>query len=286
MDSRGTTGVSEALIIDLSGLLAKKPGFFFFRARNRVSKFRERTTWLDLFNIQIMNLIVNGFLTDHQSRILLQKIAEQSLAPVGHDVETGILPAQTLARAFREQTGLLVMPVRLTGLYYSGRGGGRLSFSFRCTMRGGDLDMPDGQPPAGFFDGTPLPGGLSSNHRQQLDGALHHAGGPPLMVRQDTGVGAWLGRLVGRADLAPESTHWDVSVQNRDATEESVVEWSLVDALPQQATPVESGEAPWETAARLPGASRPKVHGPLVRLARVEIATGRPAMTLVFAPAS
>lgn len=231
-----------------------------------------------------MQLTVNGFLTDYQSRVLLQKADEQSLAPVGRAIATGILPAQTLARAFREETGLIVMPVRLTGLYYSGRGDGRLVFCFRCTMRGGDLVVPDGQPAAGFFDCTPLPAGLSTSHRQQLDEALHHAGGPPSMAQEATGIGAWLGRLVGRAERASESIHWDVSVQNSDATEEAMVEWSLVDSLPEQATLVESGEAPWETAERPLGASRPKADKPLVRLVRVEVASGRSAMTLVFAP--
>lgn len=233
-----------------------------------------------------MQLTVNGILTDHRNRILLQKAGEQSLASVGRAVETGILPADTLARAFREETGLIVMPIRLTGLYYSGRGPGRLIFCFRCTMRGGDLDVPDGQAPAGFFDYTPLPGGLSPSHKQQLNGALHHAGGPPLMEQEAAGIGAWLGRLVGRADLPPESTHWDVTVQNSEATDKAMLEWSLVDTLPEQATPVESGEAPWETAARLLGATRPTAGKSLVRLARVEVATGRPAMTLLFAPTS
>ncbi|MBP9501599.1 MAG: hypothetical protein KBF17_05495 [Candidatus Promineofilum sp.] len=236
-----------------------------------------------------MQLIINGFLTDYQSRIFLQKTANESLAPVGRSVEPGILPTQTLARAFREETGLIVMPIRLTGIYHSGRDGGRLTFCYRCTMRGGVLQVPEGYPPAGFFDFSPLPRGLSPGYRQQVDEALHHAGGSPSMKHEASDPGVWLGRLVKRAKPVTDSMAWNVAVQLVDAVDSDAVEMTLVDqdAEPAvDAVAVKPGEAPWDTAARLLDASRASRNKPLVRLVHVTFATERPAATFVFAPVS
>ncbi len=236
-----------------------------------------------------MQLIINGFLTDYQSRIFLQKTTNDSLAPVGHIVEAGILPTQTLARVFREETGVIVMPIRLTGIYHSGRDGGRVTFCYRCTMRGGVLQVPEGYPPAGFFDFSPLPRGLSPGYRQQVDEALHHAGGPPSMTGEASDAGAWFGRMVGRAKPAADSVAWDVSVKLVEAADDDVVEMTLVDqdaAPADDAVGVKPGEAPWETAARLLGASRASRDKPGVRIVRVAFATGRLAATFVFAPVS
>ncbi len=223
-----------------------------------------------------MQFVVYGLLTDYQNRILLQKVTDESLAPVGRAVEPGTLPAETLARAFREETGLIVLPVRTTGVYYSGRGDGRLVLFFRCTMRGGDLRVPDGSSPAGFFDSAILPKGLSAAHRQQIDDALHHAGGPPWLGREAGGVGAWLGRLMGRSEAAAGGPAWDVAVRLGAAGESDEVAMAVVDGN-GDATRVMPGDAPWEAAARLAGTARN------VRLIGVEIAATRPSLTLVFA---
>lgn len=234
-----------------------------------------------------MQLIINGFLTDYQSRIFLQKTTNDSLAPVGHVAEAGILPAQTLARVFREETSLIVMPIRLTGIYHSGRDGGRLTFCYRCTMRGGVLQVPEGYPPAGFFDFSPLPRGLSSGYRQQVDEALHHAGGSPSMEREASDPGAWFGRLVGRTKPAADPVAWDVSVRLVEAADDDDLEMMIIDPDTEpavDAVAIKPGEAPWETAARLLGASRPSRSKPLIRLVRVAFATGRPVATFMFAP--
>ncbi len=121
------------------------------------------------------------------------------------------------------------MPVRITGFYYSGIGQaeGELGVCYRCTMRGGDLVVHEGHPPAGFFDWLPLPRGLSAKHRQQVNGALHHAGGPPVMERETGGLGTWLGRLTGRSNPNVDAASWEVSVQLDLSAEGSDVEWAI-----------------------------------------------------------
>lgn len=237
-----------------------------------------------------MQLTVNGILSDYKGRILLKQQSSRALALIGRSIESGVLPADTLARAFHHATTLVVMPVRLTGLYYNSHvPGGEVSFCFRCAMRGGDLHVPEGRPPAGFFDCPPPPPGLERRYRPQVDGALRHAGGPPYMEREGEGLVARLGRLFSERADEDEGQTWDVTarlvarpVVNGDdrqvAWDRSGAEevWRLPGARPA------AGEAPWETAARLL-AEWPDWGGRIDGLSLVELAADRPAITLVFA---
>lgn len=234
-----------------------------------------------------MRVTTAGFLTDHKSRVLLQQTDATTLTPIYSSLEAGVLTADTLARAFREQTGLYVLPVRLTGVYYDGRGD-ELILCFRCTMRGGDLAIPEGQPPAGFFDAKPLPRGLAAPYRQPADDTLHHEGGPVYLSSIEEGVGARLGRLLsGRTRTAPSAPEWEVSV----AVVASVVA-ALGDAVAwvrdRPGEPwglptgrVARGEAPWETIGRLLSPAL-DWYGGSETLNGVYLAAGRPALTLVF----
>lgn len=228
-----------------------------------------------------MEVGICAILSDFRGRILLQQMGA-ALRPPHGVLEPGRLPPDALASLVRAQTGLIVWPVRLTCLYYRN---GVLTFCWRCTMRGGDLPAPEGQPPAGFFDGAPLPAGLSSPWRQRVEEALRHAGGPPIM-RAEAGLTARLGRLLGRA--ATTGTIWEVTV----------AVWADVGAeveprrglwqrdtngllcLPRATA---TNEAPWATAARLLRELAPGTQWAAPRLALTQLAGDRPAMTLVFA---
>ena len=234
-----------------------------------------------------MRVIGSGILTDHKGRVFLQQSGESTLRPVHRPLEPGNLPTHVLDRAFREDTSLIVMPVRLTGLYYDGRvTGGELTFCFRCTMRGGDLKIPDGGQPAGFFDWPLQSGGLSPKYGRMVDDALHHAGGPPLLEEAKGGLGATLGRLFGRQPVERDAEPWAVAVRLVGQTSADAVEWAVVEADEENANlaaPADPARPPWETAARLLAQGGSAGGGSAVRLARVEIASARPALTLGFA---
>lgn len=233
-----------------------------------------------------MQAAVIGVLTDYEGRVLLKQSGDSVLVPIRAPLGQGQMPPATLDSAFREATGLIVMPVRLTGVYYdAGIPGGEMAFVFRCTMRGGDLQIPQGGSPAGFFDIPPLPPALSPEYRRQIDTALHHPGGPPVM-EQVGGLGTRLGRLFGRREAATDSIDWGVSVRAIQKESDGSVEWAVVDSddYPEAMTsPAVPGQAPWITATRLMSVSQPGWTAG-VRLARVEIAAARPALTMVFAP--
>lgn len=233
-----------------------------------------------------MRLTVEGILTDFKGRFLLQRTGPNELAPITRPLEPGILPTETLARAFREDTSLLVMPVRLTGLYYSDRPpDGQLVFSFRCTMRGGDLGAGD-EPRVGFFDEARP--GLPARFQRRVEQALHHPGGPPFMEREGEGVTDRLGRLFGSRVTEEESLAWEVAVKVIVFGSEGQVVW--VHSSPGKswrlpATAVARGEAPWEAAGRLLADIMPSGKSSTPELALVETAGDRATMVFIFSAA-
>lgn len=229
-----------------------------------------------------MRLTVNGVLTDLRGRVLLRQSGERDLLPITRPFAPGTLPADTLARAFREDTALIVLPVRLTGLYYDNWSSGEeLTFCFRCTMRGGAL-QPDSK--AGFFD-APLPAALSGRHRRRVEQALHHAGGPPLMKREWPGLGAALGGLFGRRDTTGQGRTWQAIVKLVADAGHGQTVWRRAAPGEQSrlpATRLSAGEAPWAAAKRLLKKTWPHWGGRLNDLRLVELVSRHPAITFVF----
>lgn len=228
-----------------------------------------------------MKITISGILTDFKGRIFLQQDSPTSLAVLHHRLAVGTTPVDVLDQAFRQETGLIIMPVRMTGVFYDGSvPGGELIFCFRCTMRGGELAVPDGGLPAGFFDCPPLPEGLSSKFRQQVENGLHHPGGPPTLETVASSVGRRLAGLFGRGKPADDSEPWRVAVRLTDQPVGNGVEFALDNEDEMHpATPVAGGEPPWAAARRLAGAGHQAVE-----LRRVEIGADRPILILDFAP--
>lgn len=231
-----------------------------------------------------MVLTVSGVLSDYKGRVLLQQIDARTLAPIRRMMEIGELPADTLARAFREDTSLIVLPVRLTGMYYRDQPpNGEVAFYFRCIMRGGDLLPPDGRPPAGFFDSSPLPQALGPRFRQPVAAALEHAGGPPDRLRQGRGSRQWFKRLLNDQPPTDNTNAWGLTIRVIARRPDGQILWSGQQpeglwTLPA-ATPA-PGEAPWEAAERLVRQAGPA--GGAATLSAVEIATNQPAATFIF----
>lgn len=231
-----------------------------------------------------MDLIVVGILSDYKGRVLLQQSDSRSLIPIHRPLEQGVPPADTLARAFREDTALTVLPVRLTGLHYRAEpAGGELAFYMRCIMRGGDLAPPDGRPPAGFFDSAPLPRALSSRFHGPVAATLNHAGGPPLLAHEVEGVGQRLSRLLGKRPAAAEGDEWAITSRIIARRPDGQIVWARREPDGMWHLPtavVMPGEAPWAAAERL--VRQAGLSGGAPVLSAVEIAAIRPAATLLF----
>ncbi len=145
-----------------------------------------------------MKIGSNGILVNQFSQVLLiRRDDTRTFAPPGGLMEKGELPTDNVVREVREETGLIVMPVRLTGLYFWPlKPTGVLNFTFRCLQRGGELQTSPESPQVGFFSTNQLPRNMLQVHRQRLEHALTHVGGAPHWQTAKTGlfteIGRWL----------------------------------------------------------------------------------------------
>ena len=212
-----------------------------------------------------------GIVIDHYGDVLMiQRDDTRTLAPPGGSSEIGELPFETAVREVKEETGLLVMPVRLVGLYYTPtKPDDYLSFCYRCILRGGDIKTSEEALQAGFFKTNPLPTPILKPHRERIDNSLNHQGGAPIMsthhlpFRYRIGtillhhvVYPWLHFRRRRSGLPAYQPppHWKIHVSVIIQDEQGRILWvkSTGDAeweLP--GTVSFSNEPPWETAGRL-----------------------------------
>jgi ADP-ribose pyrophosphatase YjhB (NUDIX family) len=121
--------------------------------------------------------------------LLIRRDDTRTWAPPGGALDPGELPNEGVAREVREETGVIVEPVRLVGLYFSLlRNQDFLSFIFRCIQRGGEPAPSEESPEVGFYALNPPPGRMLELHASRIRQALHHAGGPPVLVRQQNSL--------------------------------------------------------------------------------------------------
>ncbi|KAA3658426.1 MAG: NUDIX hydrolase [Chloroflexi bacterium] len=142
-----------------------------------------------------MNISTGGLLVDGYNQILLiQRNDSRTWAIPGGAMEAGELPTDAVAREVREETGLIVMPVRLVAVHYlHHKPTPFLGLTFRCIQRGGELETSDETPQVGFVKVIDMPRAMSRIHRQRIDAGLTHQGGPPIWFEQRP---SWWGRLV------------------------------------------------------------------------------------------
>lgn len=201
-------------------------------------------------------MVINayGVLSDHLNRILLQKgVESNTLSPLGYELKPGELPVNGLAAVFREATGLIVLPLRLTGLYFRADEFDSLHFCFRCLLRGGTLVIPEGQPEAGFFDSRPLPQPMLPIHQQEVSQTLYHAGGRPQWEQQSISLRTRLRKWFGGKGGEQPAASWQASVTVIVPNDNSQVLWIKRPEATHWELPTAERrprEAPWETAQR------------------------------------
>jgi len=142
-----------------------------------------------------MNISTGGLLVDGIDKILLiQRNDSRTWAIPGGAMEAGELPTDAVAREVREETGLLVMPVRLVAVHYlHHKPAPFLGMTFRCIQRGGELETSDETPQVGFVKVIDMPRTMSRIHRQRIEVGLTHQGGPPVWFEQRP---SWRSRLI------------------------------------------------------------------------------------------
>lgn len=128
-----------------------------------------------------MIISANGIVINEYGDVLLvQRDDTRTLAPPGGACEIDEIPKHAAAREVREETGLLVYPIRLVGLYFlPAQPNPFLFLCYRCIPRGGKLSNSAETPQADFFKTTPQPGPMLAFHEKQIRDAFKHTGGPP-----------------------------------------------------------------------------------------------------------
>ena len=128
---------------------------------------------------------VSGVVTDHQGRVLLiQRRDNRHWEPPGGVLETSEPIEDGLRREVREETGLEVDPIALTGVYKN-MSRAIVALVFRCTVTGGELAVNDEV--AGFRWATPAEAGdmTAEAYAVRILDAL--SGRPVPAVRQHDG---------------------------------------------------------------------------------------------------
>lgn len=215
-----------------------------------------------------MRIGVNGVLVSQNGEVLLiQRNDTRTFAPPGGTLDVGELPPDGAARETQEETGLIVLPVRLVTLnFWRASTHYYLSLTFRCLLRGGEITPSAESPHVGFYDSRKLPRPMASIHKERVEVALKHAGGPVIWWSQGQDLAMRVGSFLlqngvyryydwqrkrrGEPLFEPPAS-WEISVfvlvQN-EAGDVLLVQdegWQL----PGGVTP--SDVAPWETAVSL-----------------------------------
>lgn len=120
---------------------------------------------------------VDGCIFDDIGRLLLIRRSDNGLwALPGGWAEVGSTGAENIAREIEEETGLIVAPVSLIGLYDSKRRGARNLHHFYqaiylCQIRGGEARTTEEATDIRYFERSELPD-LASGHRRAIADAL------------------------------------------------------------------------------------------------------------------
>lgn len=213
-----------------------------------------------------MKLYADGVVTNEYNQVLfILRSDSRTWAQPGGAVERDESPTDALEREIEEETGLQVMPVRLVGMYYRQEApDGVLLFTFRCIQRGGELASSEESPHVGFLPAVPLPTPMLGVHKERIQRALAHDGGPPYWGRQQLPAAVRLLRPMvysakdflrfvrGQEPFQPPP-QWQIAACVILRDEEGNVLWVKgndrhVWSLPGGAR--EGQDPPWETAVR------------------------------------
>lgn len=216
-----------------------------------------------------MRIGTAGIITNEYNHILLiQRDDTRTWCEPGGSLEFGRLPTDNVAQEVREETGMIVMPVRLVALHHwniSPDGG--LSFIFRCLIRGGELTPSPESPQVGFYPSDQLPRPILDFHQQSINDGWHHKGGPPIFRKRSPSFRTMLVRLLLTTVIYPFKNlrlrlngekytpppQWELTVAVVAQDEDGRILWQNENetAVLPHGRPQSPAEAPWETAARL-----------------------------------
>jgi ADP-ribose pyrophosphatase YjhB (NUDIX family) len=222
-------------------------------------------------------LAAHGVVVDGSGRVLLVRRDDaRTWAPPGGTLDPGELPTEAVVREMAEETGLEVMPARLTALYYARFYGlAYLVFGFRCLQKGGELRPSQETPRLGYFEPDRLPRRMLSFNRRHVQDGLVHARPEPILHAQRVSlrlrlayrlvaplIYRWFAvrRLLGGEPRYIPPPPWCVKVSVAVEDDRRRTLWARSEAADQWQLPkavCRPGEPPWQTARRAVAARAP-----------------------------
>lgn len=247
-----------------------------------------------------MRIGTAGIVTNEYNHILLiQRDDTRTWCEPGGSLEFGRLPTDNAAEEVREETGMIVMPIRLVALHYiSAAPHGALGFIFRCLIRGGEPTPSPESLQVNFFAADKLPRPILDFHKQSIHDGWHHKGGAVIMRRRefslmDRMVLFMLRRVIypiknwqrqRNGDAFTAAPDWAITINVIIQNEAGEILW--IDQGDKQRLPYgvhqNHNEAPWETAVRL-AAEQAHVTITIQDVAVVTVKKDSTEMTLTFA---
>lgn len=158
-----------------------------------------------------MRIAASGIVVNQFGQVLLiQRDDTLTWAPPGGALDAGELPPDGAAREVEEETGLKVEPARLVEMHHwpTAAADGFLGFTFRCLMKGGELATSAESLRVGYCSTDPLPRPMFQVHRERIEQALAHTGGPVQWSKIEESWPLRLGRLLVTKGVYPLKNVW------------------------------------------------------------------------------
>ncbi|MEM7336677.1 MAG: NUDIX hydrolase, partial [Chloroflexota bacterium] len=218
-----------------------------------------------MYGIGTSGVLVNQF----NQVLLIQRDDTRTWAPPGGSLDPNELPTDGVAREVKEETGILVMPVRLTAVHYIPfKPRPLIGFTFRCIQRGGELTTSEESPQVGYFKPDEFPKAMADFHQKRLSHTLAHQSPQAdwythplswqnritrfLLMRVVYPLKDWQRKRQGRPlYVAPPA--WETSAFTVIQNEQGHVLWvkrTDQDVWNLPGGRAENNESPWETAVR------------------------------------
>ena len=132
----------------------------------------------------LMVISAEAIIQNEDQQLLLQRRRSGEWGLPGGSSHIFENPAQTVIREVQEETGLIVIPERLTGVYGgedhiftypNGDVAAHTSYSFLCRVSEGELQAVGESQDVGYFPMNDLPDAIRPEHRLRIEHALTHA---------------------------------------------------------------------------------------------------------------
>jgi len=136
-----------------------------------------------------------GIILDGEGRVLLSHRRDMDAWNLpGGGLESGEMPTEAVVREVREETGLEVGIVRLTGVYTNARRDDMV-FAFLCRVVGGELQITDEASEHGYCALEDIPRNTTPKHVERIHDALADHTRPVFRKLDGPSTREWLAML-------------------------------------------------------------------------------------------